>query len=317
MAEIPVMQRESVVETTNLTKAFGEFPAVDDVSLNIRAGEIYGFLGLNGAGKTTTIRMLLGLIRPTSGSVWVFGEEIRPGGGGPWDRVGSLVETPSAYPELSVQENLDVFRRLRGIDDRKAVERVIELLGLAPYVDRQARHLSLGNMQRLGIAKAFLHQPQLLLLDEPSNGLDPAGIVEIRELLIGLAKEHSVTIFVSSHILDEVARLATRVGIIHKGRLLREVSASELNALLEKRLLVSTRDNGAAHSVLADNGYSAISLVNDQLELRDPGALDRPDEVAQLLVRHGVPPTLLFRTQENLETYFLRITGEGREGPAV
>src|SRR5262249_23165165 len=178
-------------------------------------GEIYAFLGLNGAGKTTTIRMLLGMVRPSAGTAYLLGEPVHADARGPWAQLGYLVESPHAYPELSVRENLEVFRRLRGLRDPKAVERTIERLALTPYAERRAGTLSLGNAQRLGLAKALLHDPAILLLDEPANGLDPAGVVEIRELLRELAHDRGVTIFLSSHLLSELARIATRLGLIH------------------------------------------------------------------------------------------------------
>jgi ABC-2 type transport system ATP-binding protein len=185
----------SIIETGQLVKRYGAVTAVDAVSLRVAQGEIYGSLGLNGAGKITTIRTLLGMIRPSSGTVPLFGAPIGPNGRGPWRRVGHLVETPAAYPELSVRENLEVAQRLHDIADRGATMRAIEQFGLATYADRPSRTLSMGNLQRLGLARALLHEPELVVLDEPANGLDPAGVVEVRELLRALAHERGVTVF--------------------------------------------------------------------------------------------------------------------------
>jgi ABC-2 type transport system ATP-binding protein len=209
----------SVVSVRQLTKRYGELVAVDAVSLDVAAGEIYALLGLNGAGKTTIIRMLLGMVRPTVGSVQMLGSPVSARMRSVWSRVGYLVETPAAYPELTVRQNLDAVRRLRRLSERHAVDAVIERLALTRYADRPARTLSLGNAQRLGLAKALIHRPDLLILDEPANGLDPAGVVEIRTLLHQLAERDGVTVLLSSHILAEVARLATRIGVIHEGRL--------------------------------------------------------------------------------------------------
>jgi ABC-2 type transport system ATP-binding protein len=182
-----------------VVKRYGDVTAVDGLSLRVGRGEIYAFLGLNGAGKTTTVRMLLGMVRPTSGEVRVLGKRIRVGEKKPWDRVGYLVETADAYPELTVRENLDAMRRLRPGVEPEAVRRIIEQLGLTAYTERRAGTLSLGNAQRLGLAKALLHHPELLLLDEPANGLDPAGIVEIRNLLIELAHGQASRLPVQPH----------------------------------------------------------------------------------------------------------------------
>ncbi|MFN3983228.1 MAG: ABC transporter ATP-binding protein [Caldilinea sp.] len=303
----------AAIETNNLTKRYGDVIAVDGLSLRVAPGEIYAFLGLNGAGKTTTIRMLLGMAKPTAGEVWVLGERIRIGGKKPWDSVGYLVETAAAYPELSVRENLEVMRRLRPGIEPEAVERVIELLGLTSYADRSAGTLSLGNRQRLGLAKALLHNPKLLILDEPASGLDPAGIVEIRELLLKLVREHGVTVFMSSHILAEVSRLAHRIGIIHQGRLIQELDAAKLERNRWRRLLVRTRDCKAAHAVLVGAGFSATLTPNNVIEVKDGVALERPDNVATLLVNAGHAPTMLNIEEEDLENYFLRLVGMDRQ----
>jgi len=246
---------ECAIETNGLSKSYGDVHAVNAVSLRVKRGEIYGFLGLNGAGKTTTIRALLGMIRPSAGTVRVLGQAVGPNGRGPWAKVGHLVETPSAYPELTVHENLEIARRLQGLADSGATGRVIERLGLLPYADRQAGTLSMGNLQRLGLARALLHDPELLILDEPANGLDPAGVVEIRKLLEALAHERGVTIFMSSHILTEVDRLVTRIGIIHKGHLIEELDTDRLEQLRAKRLEVQARDLAEAQLNLRKAGY--------------------------------------------------------------
>lgn len=296
------------IETTNLGKRYGAVTAVSDLSLHVTQGEIYAFLGLNGAGKTTTIRMLLGMIKPTAGEAKVLGMPIQHGRPQPWHSVGYLVEAPYAYPELSVRENLELVRRLRPGTNRQAIDRIIEQLGLTSYATRRAGTLSQGNKQRLGLAKAMLHQPELLILDEPANGLDPAGIVEIRNLLTQLAQERGVTIFMSSHLLAEVARLAHRIGIIHQGKLLQELSAAELQQQRQRRLLVQTRTPQAAQVVLANAGFVGEATANT-LILHHPAALDRPDDIATLLVNAGHPPTHLAIEQEDLEQQFLRLVG--------
>ncbi len=303
------------IATRAITKRYGDVTAVDGVDLCVNPGEIYALLGLNGAGKTTLIRLLLGMVRPTGGSASILGRHIRPAAGDLWASVGYLVETPSAYPELTVEENLRLAWRLRGLTDPDRVSTVIEELGLTPYRRRRARDLSLGNWQRLGLAKALLHRPRVLLLDEPSNGLDPAGVVEIRDLLHELTQGDGVTILLSSHILTEVARLAHQIGIIHRGRLIDEVDANELPARLTRSLLVSTRRNHDAVAVLRSAGYQPRGVGTDTFVLVEPDAVDRPDEIATLLVGAGCPPTRLQVETEELEEYFLRRVGVDRIAP--
>ncbi len=301
----------SAISTNALVKRYGDVTAVDALSLCVTRGEIYAFLGLNGAGKTTTIRMLLGMVKPTSGEAHVLGTRIRVGGVKPWDCVGYLVETADAYPELSVRENLEAMRRLRPGVPPKAVDLAIERLGLTAYADRCAGTLSHGNAQRLGLAKALMHNPELIILDEPANGLDPAGIVEIRNLLIDLAQKQGVTVFMSSHILGEVSRLAHRIGIIHQGRLLQELDIDELERNRRRRLLIRSRDMQAARTALRNAGIAAVSASNGVIEVKDTMAVERPDDIARLLVNAGQAPTMLQVEQEDLEQYFLRLVGLG------
>jgi ABC-2 type transport system ATP-binding protein len=298
------------IETNQLSKRFGNVLAVDSVNVGVKQGEIYGFLGLNGAGKTTTIRALLGMIRPSAGTVKVLEQAVGPHGRGPWSKVGHLVESPSAYPELTVYENLEIARRLHHITDSNTTTRIMEELVLASYRDRKAATLSTGNLQRLGLARALLHGPELLILDEPANGLDPAGIVEIRNLLESLTKEKGVTIFMSSHLLTEVDRLATRIGIIHKGRLIEELDTHQLEKLRAKRLEVKVRNLEAAQFSLQSAGYK-LSTRDETILLDDEHAIEHPDDIAQILVNAGTPPTHLAVAQQNLEEHFMQIIAGG------
>ncbi len=308
---------ELAVATTGLTKRYrGDILAVDHIDLRVARGEIYAFLGLNGAGKSTTIRMLLGMIAPTEGSAELFGEPVRPDAGTLWRRVGHLVESATAYPDLTVRENLDAARRLQGVRDPGAVDREIARLHLDEYQGRRARALSLGNLQRLAVARALLHEPELLILDEPANGLDPAGLIEIRELLTALARERGVTVFVSSHLLAEVDRFATRIGIVHRGRLVEELDAEALERHRDPRLEVGARDLERAASALLAAGMEPERVAGaDRLALRSPRALEDPDEVARILVAADAAPTHLAIARETLEDHFIRLTG-GREAAA-
>ncbi|MFN8257854.1 MAG: ABC transporter ATP-binding protein [Bacteroidales bacterium] len=298
----------NVIQTENLTKKFGNTIAVDEVSINVREGEIYGFLGLNGAGKTTTIRLLLGMIKPDSGKITLFGQSVKQASQ-IWNDVGYLVETPFSYPNLTVKENLEVFYKLRGLKDKKQIEKIINILQLEHYVNRKARYLSLGNCQRLGLAKALLHHPKLLLLDEPINGLDPAGIVEIREFLKDLVKNHNTTIFLSSHILSEIAKVATRIGIVHHGKLIREINTNELEHQIIKKLFVHTNDNYKALQLLNDKGFNFVVNESGLIESENPTAFSEPETISTFLVNSGFPPKMLHVIEEDLENYFLRTIG--------
>jgi ABC-2 type transport system ATP-binding protein len=300
---------DDVIKTENLSKHYGDVHAVSEISLNVRKGEIYGFLGLNGAGKTTTIRMLLGMIRPTSGTACINGKRVTGNNIELWKNVGYLVEMPYSYPNLTVRENLEIIRRLRFLPDKISIDKVIEKLKLGSYANRLSKNLSLGNAQRLGLAKALIHNPDILILDEPTNGLDPAGIHEIREMLIDMANNQGVTIFISSHILGEISRFASRIGIIHEGRLIQEVDTSQLDTLCSKRLLINARNIKTANTILYQNGYVVNETKEGLLELKEQKAINEPHVIASIMVKAGCPPTLLQVEEEDLESYFLKTIG--------
>ena len=305
-----------IISTTNLTKIYGKTHAVDNVNLSVKQGEIFGFLGLNGAGKTTAIRMLLGMIAPTSGQCYLQGQKVSSCNINAWRDVGYIVETPHSYPELTVRENLEIVRKLRGIKDKSRVNWIIKKLKLEEYATIKYKHLSLGNAQRLGIAKAIIHKPKILILDEPTNGLDPAGIVEVRQLLMSLARTSGVTVMMSSHKLDEISRIATKIGIIHDGRLIMEIDGEQLENQLKKSLIVDGRDRIAMKSILSKAGYKTYledtRLTEESLPLHinNEDAINRPEKIATLLVNAGHPPTLLKVDKEDLEMYFLRTIKE-------
>ncbi len=296
-----------VINTENLTKHYGEVQAAEAINLDINEGEIYGFLGLNGAGKTTTIRMMLGMIRPTSGAAYLFGQKVDAGTRNLWNRVGHMVEIPYSYPELTLLENLRIFYRLRLLKNQSLLTEVVEMLNLGPYVHVRVKHLSTGNAQRLGIAKALIHKPRLLILDEPANGLDPAGIVQIREILTDMATNQGVTVFISSHILGEITRFASSIGIIHEGKMIRENDIHHLDKSRHRTIHVSTLENGKAQKILAIQNYSPTTLPDGSIELDNETAILHPEKISYLLTNHGLPPTKIVMVEEDLESYFLRI----------
>lgn len=297
------------IELSGVSKTFGPVRAVDGVHLHVREGELYGFLGRNGAGKTTTIRMLLGMLRADSGTLRILGQAVSANATKIWSKVGHLVETPAVYPELTVADHLEMFRRLRGIRDAGAVEHISGLLGLGPVLHRKAGVLSLGNVQRLGLARALLHRPRVLILDEPSNALDPAGVVEIRELLVSLVRTEGVTVFMSSHILSEVERIATRIGIIHNGRLVEELDANRIDAMRARKLRIVVRDVETAVMLLRHEGFEPeLGEEPGVVLLGEKRSLEAPDRIAVLLVKAGTPPLSLTVEKERLEEHFLRLT---------
>ena len=310
---------KEAIKTVNLSKKYGKTLVVNDLNLSISSGEIVGFLGLNGTGKTTTMRMLLGLIKPTSGECYIQGNKVDQYNLEVLNEIGYIIETPYSYPDLTVQENLEIVSTLRGLRNKDVVDWVIEKLKLNQYKDKQVKHLSLGNVARLGIAKAIIHKPKILILDEPTNGLDPFGVIEVRELLKELANNLGTTVLISSHKLEEISKIATRIVIIHEGRLIREVESKDFDKCLEKKLWVSGSNNKAIKAVLSNNGYqvnfkSDLENNSSYLELVDIKSVESSEEIATLLVNVGYPPKILTVEKEDLENYFLRILNDYNRG---
>ncbi len=298
--------RTKPLRTEALAKHFADVKAVDGLDLEIEPGEIYGFLGRNGAGKTTSIRMMLGLIRPTAGRVFLFGREVGKERREAVRPVGCLVETATAYGSLTVRENLEIQRRLTGAP-KEAVARAIEMFRLNEFTDRRAARLSLGNKQRLALARAVINRPRLLILDEPANTLDPAGIVEIRGILRRFRDEEGVSVFVSSHILSEVALLADRIGIIHRGRLIEEITLSG-ESTDNPAVEIKVSDPHKARRILADTLtlHEIEEGADGRLLVRS--AIEAAPRIARALVDGGVDLHLLRPVVEDLEARFLRLT---------
>lgn len=294
------------IETRGLTRRFGAQLAVDDLSLLVPESGVYGFLGPNGAGKTTTIRMLLGLIRPNAGEVRLFGESLAANHQSLMRRVGALVETPSLYPHLTGRENLEVTRRLVGAP-RELIDRALGIVKLAQDAHRRVREYSLGMRQRLGLALALLNNPQLLILDEPANGLDPAGIHEMRDLIRRLPAEFGTTVFLSSHLLSEVEQIANHIGIIHQGRLLFQGTLAELQAQRQEHLTIGVRQGEQALRCLTAAGWSAHKR-EDGLLTAAVTTLDAAAQINSLLVNQGLEVFHIALEQASLEDIFLSLT---------
>jgi ABC-2 type transport system ATP-binding protein len=295
----------NVLTARNLTKKIGAKTIVDDVSFELSAGEVYGFLGPNGAGKTTTIRMLVGLINPTAGHVEICGFDLQRDFERAARCFGCIVENPDLYRFMTGRENLEHFGRMLGIRDDRSIEAAAELVALGRRLDDRVRTYSLGMRQRLGIAQALLGEPKLLILDEPANGLDPAGIREMRELLRSLAEERGISVFVSSHLLAEIELMCDRVAIIHRGKLLRTGSVAELiSHHQEMELRVGDIERAAA--TIAALGYRVA--IDDGTLIVHTSEANAP-QITASLVGAGIPLFSLAPRVQTLEEMFLEATG--------
>ena len=300
---------DPAIVTLGLTRRFGQLTAVRDLSLHVPRGSVYGFLGLNGAGKSTTIRMLLGLLRPTAGEVALLGSSMPRGRLSALGRVGALVESPTVYPHLTGVENLEATRRLLGAG-RQGMLRALDVVGLSGAAGRLVREYSTGMRQRLGLALALIGEPELLVLDEPTNGLDPRGIQEVRDLVRGLPGRLGVTVFLSSHILAEVEQVASHVGIIHQGRL---VAQGALEDLLGRGLLrVGVGNSTEARDRLVGLGWPARHGGNGTL-LVDVTQRDDAGAVNEILVGGGYRVSHLVYERASLEHVFFEATREAPE----
>jgi ABC-2 type transport system ATP-binding protein len=301
------MNNVPVIKTTALNYFFNkQQKTLDDINLHVAKGSIYGFLGPNGAGKTTTLRLILGLLKKQQGAIEVFGKELQDHRLESLRKIGSLIEQPSLYGHLTAVENLRIYRKLYGVPVERIAE-VLQLVGLEGTGKKKAKQFSLGMKQRLSIAIALLHNPELLILDEPTNGLDPNGIIETRELIKKLNRDHGVTIIVSSHILAEVERMATHVGIIHKGRLLFQGPLQDLQQMKHRQsfIQIDTGNNEAAVKLLSaaygaeiKNGYVIVPFK----EKADTA------EITRMLVAQDIDVYLVQPQQNDLEQLFIDIT---------
>ena len=299
-----------IIETKNLTKQYGTAKSVNSLNIHVRKGRIYGLLGRNGAGKTSTMKMLLGLTKPTVGDVMIFGKSLAGNEKSILPHIGSLIESPGFYPNLTGAENLQIFAALRGISDKSKVKDSLELVSL-PYRDKKLySQYSLGMKQRLAIALAVMHDPELLILDEPTNGLDPAGMKQIRDLMKNLCTEYGITIMISTHILSEIEPIADTVGVIHHGRMKKEISMKEIEQMSLAYIELSVPDQKRAAYVLSEKlGLTNFRILEErQIRIYDPQA--STEQLSRVLAQNGVPVTALGKKSETLEDYFLKMTGE-------
>ncbi len=297
-----------IIETKNLSKHFGRKKAVDNVNITVRKGDIYGFLGRNGAGKTTTINMLLGLMKPTFGEIKIFGENVIKNNS-VLERIGSASEFPGFYPNLTAVENLTINTKLIGVQKNNAIDEALEIVGILDDRNMMVKKFSLGMKQRLGIARAIIHNPELLILDEPTNGLDPIGIKQTRKLIKSLAEKRNITIFMSSHILSEVQQLATIIGVIHRVGLLEEISIEDLMKRNRKYIEIKVSNEAKAVVLLETKMDIYDYEVYEDKTIRIYTHHDRIAEINKFLVEEGIEVTKLNLSEDSLEDYFIKSTG--------
>lgn len=300
---------ESIIQTYDLTKAYKNTNVVDSLNLNVKRGQIYGFLGQNGAGKTTTLRMILNLIKPSKGEVKLFGE-INPSRE-IFKKIGSIIEYPGFYPNLTGEENLEIHRRMMEIENKEYIKDALETAGLNlnEIKNKKIKNYSLGMKQRLGLARALLHKPELLILDEPTNGLDPIGIKNMRETLIDLCNKKGITILISSHLLSEIEHLATEIAIIHKGHLLEEIDYKELQKKNRKYLKIKVSDDKKTCFLLENKLNFKDYEVTEKNIIRIYGLLDRSADISRILAENNIELYEMSVSLDNLEDHFVKLTG--------
>lgn len=298
-----------VLRTRRLTKQYKHDYVLKNVSMTLKQGEIYGLIGQNGAGKSTLLRLVTGLALPTSGSIELFGEVKRRECTEALKRIGSMIEQPALYPHMTALENLEVQRLQRGIPGKECISKTLKLVGLEHTAKKKVKHFSLGMKQRLGIALALLNDPELLILDEPTNGLDPMGIVEIRELIKKLNREKGITVLISSHILSELYQLATTFGMIHQGKLIEEISKTELDEKCRQYLQIKV-DNPQTAAIILENELHTVDfevLHNGEIKLY--AYLDDIRTVSKTFTNHGLVIEHLSIEGDRLENYFAKVIG--------
>lgn len=301
-----------VIEVRNLTKTYGKLKALDNVSLRVPKGQIYGLVGKNGAGKTTLMRVLSNQTIGEQGEVSLFGEGTSAGLNKMRRRTGTMIEIPSFYPFLSARENLEYYRRQRGIAGSGCVDEVLEMVELSHADKKKFKNFSLGMKQRLGLALALMNHPELLILDEPVNGLDPEGIVQFRNILLKMNREYDVTILISSHILAELQNLATHYTFMDSGKIIQDISEKELSAISREHIELKVDSAEKASAVLEQSlGCVSYEVLPGNI-VRVYELLGQPDVIAETLVKNNVRLFGIKETQTNLEDYFIELIGGGQ-----
>lgn len=301
---------DNILKTYNLTKQFKNFCAVQDLNMNIKRGEIYGFLGENGAGKTTTIRMIMGLVKSTRGEIEIFGQKYSEKNRDLLKRIGSMIEYPGFYPNLTAGENLEIHRRMMGVQDKESVINALKITGIEDVKNKKVKEFSLGMKQRLGISRAILHHPEFLILDEPTNGLDPRGIKEIRELILDLNKSQGITFLISTHILSEVQQIATKIGIINKGIMLEEIDYDELKKRNRQYINLKINDDRKAAIILEEKLNIRDYEVHEKNNIRIYENLNYISEVNRIMVSNNIEVKEICLNTDSLEDYFLKLIGK-------
>ncbi|WP_017754737.1 ATP-binding cassette domain-containing protein [Calidifontibacillus oryziterrae] len=300
---------EYILKTKELSKKYKNDFALKKINVTIRKGEIYGFIGQNGAGKSTLLRLVTGLAFPSDGTIELFGNDSPNQLTEAQKRMGAVIENPALFPNMSAYENLEVHRLQKGIPGKDCIKNTLELVGLRDTGKKKVKNFSLGMKQRLGLAISLLSDPEFLILDEPTNGLDPMGIVELRELIKKLNQEKGLTVLISSHILSELHQLATCYGIIHKGRLLEELSAKELDEKCRQHLRIKV-DNPPMGATVLENNLSTTNfevMADGTIKLYN--YLDDVREVSRTLTNNGLIIEHLSQTGDSLENYFSKLVG--------
>jgi ABC-2 type transport system ATP-binding protein len=303
---------DTVIQTRKVNKVYGKFSAVSDLSIQVKRGDIYALVGRNGAGKTTLLKLVCGLTPPTSGKLELFGQTSEQQLGMARAHMGAMIETPGFYPYLSARENLRYYCIQRGIKDRKEIDGALEFVGLAETGRKKFKNFSLGMKQRLGLALAVMNHPEVLVLDEPINGLDPMGIKEFREIILKLNRERDTTVLISSHILGELSQIATTYGFINGGKLIQHISAAELEEKCRSCLRLDVDDTEKAAGILKEKASCSKLEIIDRSTLHVHEQLDRPEMLVKALVENGVMVSQVCRSGISLEQYFVNLIG-GKE----